>query len=79
MRTSTGLSLVPGAVPVPRHGMVHRWLAATLRRTQDALDSTLGALRSPRRRRPTRQDLPWDVGLDYLAEQANPTWIPRGW
>ena len=34
------------------------------------------ARRSPRS---MGQDLPWDVGLDRLAEQANPPWVPRGW
>ncbi len=25
-----------------------------------------------------RKDLPWDVGMDRLAEQASPPWVPRG-
>ncbi|MBM3122673.1 MAG: hypothetical protein FJZ97_10905 [Chloroflexi bacterium] len=78
MRSSTSLTLFPAPVRLPRHGVVYRTLAAALAYVLDAAEARLLAFRAPRRRRSQRQDLPWDVGLDRLAEQAHPTWIPKG-
>ena len=41
-----------------------------------AIRDVMFASRSPRS---MRQDPPWDVGLDRLAEQANPPRVPRRW
>lgn len=79
MRSSTSLTLFPAPIRLPRHGLLYRTLAAGLAYVLDAAESRLLALQAPRNRRSQRQDLPWDVGLDHLAEQAHPTWVPRGW
>lgn len=79
MRSSTRLTLFPATIRLPRHGVVYRALSSALAYVLDGAETYLLALRTPRRRRSLRQDLPWDVGLDHLAEQAHPTWVPRGW
>lgn len=53
-----------------------------LPRTFDAVVWSVVAIRNavfpPRPHRSRRHELPWDFGMDYLAEQASPPWIPRG-
>ena len=47
-----------------------------------AVERSASAVRKTLFARPSntsiRKDLPWDVGLDHLAEQASPPWVPRG-
>ena len=79
MRTSTGLSLVPAPVPLPHPGPLHGLMLAARARLRSVVASVVQPVGDRRKQRAWRQDLPWDVGLDHLAEQASPPWIPRGW
>jgi phage terminase large subunit-like protein len=79
MNTSADLSLAAPSVPVPGRAALCRLLAAGIARIQGSAGMVRHAMRHRPARRAWRQDLPWDVGLDRLAEQANPTWVPRGW
>lgn len=76
MRTSVDLLLV--TVPVPRRGFLRKLAATVLAWVENAAEAAVRTFRGSRRR-PWRQDLPWNVGMDHLADQANPAWIPRGW
>lgn len=78
MPPSANLSLLSTAVPAPMRGSLRQHAAAAWTRAATAFDAIVPA-RHSRRRRALSQGLPWDVGLDRLAEQANPPWIPRGW
>ena len=80
MRSSTSLTLFPARHPIAaargclsgavfRPGL-RRWTGRRPTCLRFGHRAGVGAV---------RQDLPWDVGLDHLAEQAHPTWVPRGW
>ena len=79
MRTSTGLSLIPAPMSFPHHGPLHGLALAARAHLRSMVASIDRTAASRRKRRAWRQNLPWDVGLDHLAEQASPPWIPRGW
>jgi hypothetical protein len=53
-------------------------MTAVLNFAFDAAEGVRQVVRSRRKRRAWREDLPWNVGLDHLAEQAYPPFVPRG-
>jgi hypothetical protein len=52
------------------------WALAAAHRNVAAVRKAMFARRSTMS---IRKDLAWDVGMDRLAEQASPPWVPRGW
>ncbi len=83
MRTSANLSVSSPSVsapsiPVPGHGNSLAAIAAAVVRVLHAGEVVRQAVGRRRKRSSWSDDLPWDVGMDRLAEQAFPTWIPRG-
>jgi hypothetical protein len=52
-------------------------MTAVLNFALEAAENVRQAVHNRRKRRAWRDDLPWDVGMDHLAEQALPSWIQR--
>lgn len=83
MHTSANLSVSSPSVPVPsipanRGFILRAAIAAILTHVAQAGAAVRRAAVGRRRRSSWSKDLPWDVGMDRLAEQAFPSWIPRG-
>jgi len=83
MRTSANLSISSPSIsapsiPAPGHVSFLTAIAAALLRVIQVGETVRRVVRGRRKSHAWRQDLPWDVGMDRLAEQAFPTWIPRG-
>jgi hypothetical protein len=77
MHTSSDLALSSPSVPDARRTRLAAVIAALVYGAQEAADVVHRALRGRRRQHAWRDDLPWNVGLDHLAEQAYRPWILR--
>jgi hypothetical protein len=89
MRTSADLLLASPSIPATHRRTLKRLMIAVLDLALDAAKDVRQAVRIRRKPLTWREDLPWDVGLDHLAEQAFdagmnhlakqafPPWIPR--
>jgi hypothetical protein len=78
MHTSAGLWLASPSIPAAHRSTRVRLMTAVLNLAFDASQAVRQVRRSRPRRRAWREDLPWNVGLDHLAEQAYPPFVPRG-
>ena len=79
MGTSADLWLSTPTLPATQRSALEKLIVAVLDRAIDTAEGIRQALLSRRKRRAWRQDLPWDVGMDRLAETGHPPWVPRGW
>ena len=77
MQTTSDVSLTSPPIPSARWGLPPGLIAALIRGVQAAVGVLGRPLRRVRRRAAWRDDLPWDVGMDHLAEQAYRSWILR--
>jgi hypothetical protein len=77
MRTSADLSLSSPTITAAQRSSLERAIVAVLDHAIDAAESVQQAILSRRKRRAWRQDLPWNVGMDHLAETGCPPWIHR--
>ena len=77
MRNSAQLSLASPAVSARRRGVLGTAIITAFVAARAAFDGVRRVAAGRRPSRARRQDLPWDVGLDRLAEQAFPPWIYR--
>jgi len=78
MRTFAQLSLSSSTIPAAQRSTLERAIAALLDHAIESVEGIRQSLLNRRRRRAWRQDLPWDVGMDHLAETGHPPWVPRG-
>jgi len=77
MRISAQLSMASPAVPARRRGVLGTAIITAFELARAALDGVRQVVAGRQPSRARHQDLPWDVGLDRLAEQAFPPWIYR--
>jgi hypothetical protein len=77
MRTSASPSLTSSAIPATRWSTFTALVSTAIRHGFDAIAAVRLAVRGRRKRGDWQQDLPWDVGMDRLAEQAYRPWILR--
>jgi hypothetical protein len=77
MRTSADLLLASPSIPVTHRRTLKRLMIAVLDFALDAAEDVRQTIRIRRKHRAWRQDLPWNVGMDHLAEQALHPWIQR--
>lgn len=77
MRTSANPSLPSPAIPAARWSTLAALVATAISSGGAAIDAFRLAIRARRKRDAWQQDLPWDVGMDRLAEQAYRPWILR--
>ena len=83
MRTSVNLSIsspsvTAPSIPAPRSGILRVAIATAVLHVVQAGEAIRRRVSGHRRPGAWRRDLPCGVGMDRLAEQAFPTWIPRG-
>lgn len=74
MHTSTDLPLPTAAVPAERWAWWAGATASLVRRTHDSIARLRGSKRSTG---VWSDELPWNSGMDRLAEQAYRPWIFR--
>jgi hypothetical protein len=77
MSTTANLSLSSPTVPASQLSALERAIIALLDHAIDATEGVQQAIVNRRKRRAWRQDLPWNVGMDHLAETGCPPWIHR--
>jgi hypothetical protein len=77
VRASADLSLSSPTIPAAQRSALEKLIVAVLDRAIDTAEGIRQALLNRRKHRAWRQDIPWDVGMDRLAEQALPSWIQR--
>jgi hypothetical protein len=77
MSASADLSLSTPTLPAAQRSALEKLIVAVLDHAIDADEGVRHALLNRRKRRAWRQDLPWNVGMDHLAETGCPPWIHR--
>jgi hypothetical protein len=77
MSASADLSLSTPTLPAAQHSTLEKLIVAVLDRTIDSAEGIRQVFANRRKRRAWRQDLPWNVGMDHLAETGCPPWIHR--
>jgi hypothetical protein len=77
MRTSTNPLLSSAPIPAARWNTLTALVATAVGHARQAFAGVRLAVRGRRKRASWQQDLPWNVGMDHLAEQAYRPWILR--
>jgi hypothetical protein len=78
MRTPAHLWLASPSIPTARRLPLRKLITTVLNLALDASEAVRQVVRRPGKSPAWREDLPWNVGLDHLAETGYPPFVPRG-